>query len=1300
MNLAYWGVDEITMNNPRVLNYLYTYGLASGRLFYMLSVVFSCAAISFAHADIQLEEITRTSGISHIGHSWSAAWGDYNGDTLPDLWTTNHGAVPTLYLNLGDGKFVKSTPASATSILADTHGAAWADYDNDGDQDLIELVGGAGANHLFINTQLSNGERTFVESANLVGLDYPPGRGRTPLWFDWNNDGAIDILLTNGQSASAPTALFEQTMTGFDNVTGLAGLSAEEDTDFAILYPLSENGNLNLILHGGPFPQRIYDISTTPFLDLTATQLIPDVSSVADAAVGDYDGDMLPDLFLARAQGEPDLLQPSDSRVESLVIVNGNTRGIKFSSSGSVTFDLWPIPGAWTLSQIFIGNSRLEPASSRFTLDPNDPSVHMLPANLPNNEEGIFIFYDPTENSWYLSAYAPSRKLFTALVDGSQPLTGVTPIGFQPRSLLHQSQLFHNTGQGFIDQTSTALVSMLASCWSVVSGDFDNDMDLDIYEVCNRGVGNRSNVLYENNGNGIFTPVPNSGGASGSLFGIGDSATVVDYDMDGFLDLFVTNGFGSRPAGLHDGSDQLFHNLGNGNHWLQIDLEGVISNRDGIGSKVLISTGNRVQQRIQNGGMHARNQNHPRLHFGLGSNPRVDNITVSWPSGIQQELNNIAADQILHLIEPSFPSQFGKPYFRPGIDSGVYLWADAAGGPYHLRINGDGEEDSSYVVKLVSTTPIVNVSRSSLASNNGLQVSSTGFEINTSVLNNEDGVEFSTTADGTFMLSVVKDGKSNSRQVHVGTMGFPVSPSGWIISSNELPLRPNFLAGTDLGLYIGAGSKPDILEARWSADKAERSVEVELITSSPFDSIEYHNLNQSMAPQTTSSSISLQGQLTSSWAGVDVDLPNDANIGIAYRQEGTFAPRHVNPSIGQLGSPNAYIFTITDFNKPPSLDAPIEPQSATQGAQFGPLDLSGHFSDQDGDELTFSISGLPTGSGLSISTTGIISGTPTQADSEASPISVTVTAEDPSMAAVSTTANLIVMAIDSNGDGISDAQAIALRLNPTDADGDTDDDGTSDLIEVGNPDNPLDSDSDGLIDALEAGPTALDASVANGLTTIEGVSITIINAGSTLSDVSITPVTGGPAGVLSQFGVISYKTTSPIGGSATVRLVFSDPLPPNLDVYKVDNAGVFKKLPTSMWKRIDARIIDITLVDGGILTDLDLTINGVIVDPIALADGSTTTTSPDIEGNGGGGCSLQSTSSFDPQLIFIVAASLFHLYRRRTYLSDIGTNANTAISRSSGSKVTQMDNSIYSLRLFPGLLITFSIYQLHHKTID
>ena len=100
------------------------------------------------------------------------------------------------------------------------------------------------------------------------------------------------------------------------------------------------------------------------------------------------------------------------------------------------------------------------------------------------------------------------------------------------------------------------------SCVSGVAGDFDNDMDVDLFLVCRSGVNNLPDRLYENLGNGTFALVPNSGAEGvvgvGAAFGVGESATLADYDVDGLLDLFVVNGLLFWPI-EQGGPDVLLH---------------------------------------------------------------------------------------------------------------------------------------------------------------------------------------------------------------------------------------------------------------------------------------------------------------------------------------------------------------------------------------------------------------------------------------------------------------------------------------------------------------------------------------------------------------------------------------------------------------------------------------------------------------------------------------------------------------------------------------------------------------------
>jgi Ca2+-binding RTX toxin-like protein len=197
-----------------------------------------------------------------------------------------------------------------------------------------------------------------------------------------------------------------------------------------------------------------------------------------------------------------------------------------------------------------------------------------------------------------------------------------------------------------------------------VTGDFDNDMDEDVYIATTRSVVNTPNMLYENQGDGSFLAIPNAGGAAGTNLGTGDFVSTADYDRDGFLDLLIANGAGSFSPVIDTTTYQLFHNQGNDNHWLEIDLEGVLSNRDGIGAQLFLTTNGITQLRQQDGGIHYSVQDHQRVHFGLGEYTQADSLTIRWPSGIVQRLVNISADQVIKIKEPTVNNLEQKGSFK------------------------------------------------------------------------------------------------------------------------------------------------------------------------------------------------------------------------------------------------------------------------------------------------------------------------------------------------------------------------------------------------------------------------------------------------------------------------------------------------------------------------------------------------------------------------------------------------------------------------------------------------------------
>lgn len=295
----------------------------------------------------------------------------------------------------------------------------------------------------------------------------------------------------------------------------------------------------------------------------------------------------------------------------------------------------------------FIGvMPNLRAATFKVKLSPHDPRVSGLKARPENEKFGIYVGYDSNTKKWTLIYH---KLPATTLIEATEPISDVETINFFP-SVDIRGDLLINKDTGFEPLPTLSGDGRFPDCHSVAAGDFDNDMDIDLYVVRSSTAENLPNHLYENQGDGNFIQLPDTGGAAGSEQGRGQSVTMADYDRDGHLDLFVTNGRGMYP--FNEGPDQLFRNLGSDNNWLQIDLVGTVSNRDGIGARLFVTTPDeKTQLRENGGGIHWAQQDQKRIHFGLAQNEKVSELGVHWPSGIVQKLRNVAVNQVLRVVE-------------------------------------------------------------------------------------------------------------------------------------------------------------------------------------------------------------------------------------------------------------------------------------------------------------------------------------------------------------------------------------------------------------------------------------------------------------------------------------------------------------------------------------------------------------------------------------------------------------------------------------------------------------------------
>jgi hypothetical protein len=217
------------------------------------------------------------------------------------------------------------------------------------------------------------------------------------------------------------------------------------------------------------------------------------------------------------------------------------------------------------------------------------------------------------------------------------------------------SRLLHNEGNGeFSSKTISTGPESDYPAW----GDFDNDGDLDLM-VSTGQFTSRPNRFFLNQ-NGAL--VPHTLGSLTSELGTTGACLWGDFNNDGFLDMFFGR-FGNQV-------NSLFRNNTNGNRWLMVSLEGKASNRSAIGAKVRVTaniSGQDVRQMREISGGN-RHQCDPRAHFGLGDATNVTTLRIEWPSGIVQELQTVAANTNLTIVESqSYTNTNAIPNFTGAV---------------------------------------------------------------------------------------------------------------------------------------------------------------------------------------------------------------------------------------------------------------------------------------------------------------------------------------------------------------------------------------------------------------------------------------------------------------------------------------------------------------------------------------------------------------------------------------------------------------------------------------------------------
>ncbi len=268
--------------------------------------------------------------------------------------------------------------------------------------------------------------------------------------------------------------------------------------------------------------------------------------------------------------------------------------------------------------------------------------------------------------------------------------------------------LYHNQGDGTFEEVAAeAGVDDPYGTSGVCAGDFDGDGFFDLYSV---NISSPSNRLYHNQGDGTFEEITASAGVGD--VGDGRTATFLDIDYDGLVDIFSSNHvnpnrlyrnegdstftdiaqqlnidepedpFGTGFADYDgDGDTDLFlaTHFGNSllrcegmdNHWVVLNLVGTVSNRSAIGAVVKCTKDGLTTWQRVDGGHGMGDADSKELEFGLGGTSGPFEIEILWPSGLVETYTDLVADTHVDLVEGSGPGVF--EYERTSLDGGPVI---------------------------------------------------------------------------------------------------------------------------------------------------------------------------------------------------------------------------------------------------------------------------------------------------------------------------------------------------------------------------------------------------------------------------------------------------------------------------------------------------------------------------------------------------------------------------------------------------------------------------------------------------
>ena len=521
-----------------------------------------------------------------------AAAADYDNDGWIDLFVTRLDDTDILYRNLGDGTFQDVSTQAGFTQSRMTNGATWGDIDNDGDQDLYVTViqDVARRNYLYLN----NGDGSFSEEALSRGVALSTQQltdnfGST--FGDYDHDGYLDLFTVewNSDSGAGNSRLFRNRGAAnpgvFEDVTLAAGVDTSVGNPignsfaFAPTFAdMDRDGHTDLVIAGDFGQSRLFwNNGDGTFSNGTASAGLGSDENGMGSAIGDYDGDGDLDWFVSS-------IYEAGGACGGLPICNWGDSGNRlYRNDGGRTFtdvtDATGVrEGGWGWGSVFLD----------YDNDGDLDLSHTNGVDFPAEPRGAIFANDPTK-------------------------------------------FWENDGGVFTEVATQVGITDNASGKGMLTFDYDNDGDLDLFIMNNQG----QPILYRNDGgnNNAWLRIKTIGTQS-NQDGVGAQVTVLPDE--------------NAPDNLHYGEVMA------GSHFL--------------------------------------GQSERILHFGLADFAGiVDRITVEWPTtGIIQVIEDITPNQLITLVEPG-AADWNHDGHVDGLD--YVIWSANHGTTAAAHSDGDSDND-------------------------------------------------------------------------------------------------------------------------------------------------------------------------------------------------------------------------------------------------------------------------------------------------------------------------------------------------------------------------------------------------------------------------------------------------------------------------------------------------------------------------------------------------------------------------------------------------------------------------------